>query len=72
MAANSTFPSCGCEACDADPAEEIERLTELVADVVAGGCTGTRRPRILRMDQHERVLRYRDEAPDVATDRHPA
>ncbi|MCY3783953.1 MAG: DUF6226 family protein [Chloroflexi bacterium] len=41
------FPSCGCDACD-EPAEgEIERLHEMVDDVVAGRfCEAIRRPLI--------------------------
>ena len=31
------FPSCGCDACDESAADEIERLTELVDVVTAGG-----------------------------------
>lgn len=31
------FPSCGCDACDASADGEIERLTGMVDDVVAGG-----------------------------------
>ena len=31
------FPSCGCDACDESAANEIERLTELVDIVTAGG-----------------------------------
>ena len=31
------FPSCGCDACDESAADEIERLTELVDIVTAGG-----------------------------------
>lgn len=30
------FPSCGCDACDEMPEEELERLTELLDSVVAG------------------------------------
>ncbi|MCY4115252.1 MAG: DUF6226 family protein [Chloroflexi bacterium] len=30
------FPSCGCDACDESAEGEIERLTEMVEDVVAG------------------------------------
>jgi len=30
------FPSCGCDACDESAESEIERLTEMVDDVVAG------------------------------------
>lgn len=30
------FPSCGCDACDETAEDEIERLTEMIDDVVAG------------------------------------
>ncbi len=41
------FPSCGCDACDESAEEEIERLTGLVDDVIAGRFLETvRRPLI--------------------------
>lgn len=41
------FPSCGCDACDESAEGEIERLTEMVDDVVAGRfCEAIRRPLI--------------------------
>ena len=44
---NEPFPSCGCDACDESAEGEIERLNELVDDVVAGRfCEAIRRPLI--------------------------
>lgn len=41
------FPSCGCDACDESAESEIERLNEMVDDVVAGRfCEAIRRPLI--------------------------
>ncbi len=41
------FPSCGCDACDESAEGEIERLSEMVDDVVAGRfCEAIRRPLI--------------------------
>ncbi len=41
------FPSCGCDACDESAEGEIERLNEMVDDVVAGRfCEAIRRPLI--------------------------
>ena len=41
------FPSCGCDACDESAKGEIERLNEMVDDVVAGRfCEAIRRPLI--------------------------
>lgn len=41
------FPSCGCDACDESAKGEIERLNEIVDDVVAGRfCEAIRRPLI--------------------------
>lgn len=41
------FPSCGCDACDESAEDEIERLNEVVDDVVAGRfCEAIRRPLI--------------------------
>ena len=41
------FPSCGCDACDESAEDEIERLTEMVDDVVVGRfCEAIRRPLI--------------------------
>ena len=31
------FPSCGCDACDENPVQEIERMVRLVETTVAGG-----------------------------------
>ena len=42
-----SFPSCGCDACDESAEGEIERLNEIVDDVVAGRfCEAIRRPLI--------------------------
>lgn len=38
-------PACGCDACDEQPDDLIERLEEVLFDVVAGGLTETRRRR---------------------------
>jgi len=41
------FPSCGCDACDESAEDEIERLNEMVDDVVARrSCEAIRRPQI--------------------------
>ena len=41
------FPSCGCDACDESAESEIERLNEMVENVVAGRfCEAIRRPLI--------------------------
>ena len=37
------FPSCGCDACDEDPQDEIERFRESVDRVTAGGFQEARR-----------------------------
>ena len=54
------FPSCGCDACDDQPDAEAERMTDVLADIVAGGFTEIRRSRSLRADTYESVLAARD------------
>jgi len=54
---HGSFPACGCDACDDDPVVEADRMTEVVADVVAGGFTETRHRHILRADVYESLLR---------------
>jgi hypothetical protein len=39
------LPACGCDACDEPPDDLIERLQEVLVDVVAGGLTETRQRR---------------------------
>ena len=39
------LPSCGCDACDEQPDDLIERLQEVLVDVAAGGLTETRQRR---------------------------
>lgn len=39
------FPRCGCDACDEPPAELVELLSEVFADVASGGLVETRRRR---------------------------
>ena len=44
---NEPFPSCGCDLCDESAEGEIERLNEMVGNVVAGRfCEAIRRPLI--------------------------
>lgn len=38
------FPNCGCDACDEQPDDLIERLTEQIDDIVAGRFAETRWP----------------------------
>lgn len=48
---DTVFPVCGGDACDERPGDLIERLREVLADIVAGGLIETRRHRLLRSDQ---------------------
>lgn len=56
----ASFPSCGCDLCDEDPAEGSARLEELLADVIAGGLTETRHRRMLGADAYESDLASHD------------
>ena len=51
------FPSCGCDACDESAESEIERLNEMVDDVVAGRFRESiRRP----------LISFRETGPELA------
>jgi hypothetical protein len=43
-----TFPDCGCDACDEQPAEVVRRMTELVETAIGGGYEEELTKRVLR------------------------
>lgn len=47
----TAFPFCGCDACDEQPDDLVERLRQVLADLVAGGLVESRRHRLFRSDQ---------------------
>lgn len=52
----ASFPSCGCDGCDEDPADEARRMAELVGVVVAGGLSESRLARMEGPDWYDSKL----------------